>query len=730
MSMNHRPRALRPGPECAKFAPLLALVGQEDVDTLDTSELRQHLATCAYCQRELQGYHALDAALSRQFGVPARPPLARADIAYIMREDYRSATGTDDVQEAPAARLDAQPRRSTPIPPPTLSKAPRPLARRTRTRRVLSLFSAVAAVLVIALVAAALFASRHNVPATGTNNTPTATNPTPTLPAYVPDANDVFSSISMVSPTEGWISGYNFSSATFQPLLLHYLNGSLFRETNLQGEDQGITIVSLAHVVMLSANEGWAIGAYGGAAGCNGAVLLHYSNGQWKANQRFSGIGINSIAFASPADGWAVGGGQACNQSSPSTPIMYHYDGKSWAAVSAPSDAVELDKVVMTSASDGWMLGLKLSSGNGANATTPGLLLHYDGKSWSEVSIPGVNQLGVVQFADLSMVSATNGWLAGTIYGGGAVTNALHAGTPSKSVLFHFDGKQWNKASTVLDSIRGASVNSLSLVPSNDGWLIGAALGTGTFFLRLSGGTWAKVNPPTGASLAQIVTLAANDAWAIGTGELPLLLHYQNGSWETISLSPAVTPTAQASNGTPTTVVCNETSGPSLPTPGKGTPATIIPFTSWAAYTSTAYHFTINYPAGWEVSGICADSVYLSFTNYDPEQVNGPGFPHGAIKLELYVRDNPSGMTAMDFWNQEMQAEQQGGGGAPCSSYSTKALTIAGRNAVRGACPSQGVVSYYIPDGQVMLNLVGFAPYTSQPPPLADQMVNSLAFSK
>src|SRR5260370_37789964 len=120
MSMNHRPRTLRPGPDCAAFAPLLALVGQEHLDEPDASDLGQHLATCAYCQRELQGFNALDDALSRHFGAPARLPLSRDAITQMMRDDYRPATYAADVQAEPAA-------------PP--AQRPRPLARRQRTRR-------------------------------------------------------------------------------------------------------------------------------------------------------------------------------------------------------------------------------------------------------------------------------------------------------------------------------------------------------------------------------------------------------------------------------------------------------------------------------------------------------------------------------------------------------------------------------------------------------------------
>ena len=172
MSMNHRPRVLRPSPECAEFAPLLALMGQEQLDEQDANDVRQHLATCAYCQREVQGYNTLDAALSRHFGAPARQPLARDDISQIMREDYRPATNAADLQDEPEERFGRQPGSEYKAPSErarfsSQNQLPFCPEKRKRSRKVLSLFSAMAAVLVIGLVTAALFASHNGLLSVG-----------------------------------------------------------------------------------------------------------------------------------------------------------------------------------------------------------------------------------------------------------------------------------------------------------------------------------------------------------------------------------------------------------------------------------------------------------------------------------------------------------------------------------------------------------------------------------
>jgi hypothetical protein len=678
----------------------------------------------------LQGYNALDAALSRYFAAPARPPLSQDAVLQIMRDDYRPATDGDGFQEVSEDSLNERPRRSE-LAQPARGEPPRQMARRPRSRRLLSILSAVAAVLVIALVTAALFASRHGVFTPGNTKTPTATGqvaPTPTLPAYVPSSSDVFSSISMVSPTDGWIAGYNLSTVATPPLLLHYLDGKVFRETHLQLEVQGNTGVALTEVVMRSFAEGWAVGTYEGTSACSSTVLLHYNGGQWKQDSTFSGIVINSVAFSSSANGWAVGAKQACGQSSSDTPVMYHYDGRSWTLVTAPAAAVALQKVVMTSASDGWAIGLKQASGNSGNATTPGLLLHFDGNAWSEVSIPGLGQLGVVQFADISMASQSDGWLAGAVYQGAAATNAQFAGAVARSVMFHYDGKQWSKVSTAVDAARGDSAGSLSVASSGDGWY--AAFGSSLF--RLTNGKWSQASLPGGAPLTQVQTLSADDAWAIGGGEQPVLLHYQNGAWAAVSLTaaPASTATAQTPGVSPTAVPCPITYGPTPQPVGAGTTVPILPFTGWSTYTDPANLFTIKYPSGWLWEDDTCDAGHTSllFFNYQPGQNNSPGYPAGGIKIELELQEN-SGLTAQAFWQQEQQADQQGVGGPACPSFTTRQLQVAGRSAVEGGCPSLRWDSYLIPAGKSMLVITESTAPGIHPSDILTQMVNSLTFT-
>ena len=520
MNMNHHARPPRPGPECASFAPLLALAGQERLDSGEGSALRAHLATCDYCQRERDAYDRLDSALQRHFGQPTQPPLSGRDIAQMIQND-ESLPARRSASPASATMLRDEPPRSQAHRPFPAEHPQRPQRRRTL---VISTISAVAAVLIIALISAALFASGRLV-LTGHPKTPTTTQniaPAATLSPYTPTASDAFNSIAMVSPNEGWIVGSSGSNSHPGPLILHYLNGRLFLANVVAPPSGWPTSLSLQHVAMLSASEGWAVGPVGGL--CSSSLILRYTRGQWKLESTMTGTTLYAISMLSTTDGWAVGDQEACGQGGGYKPVLLHYHGTTWTPAQLPSDAIQVTRVVMTSATDGWAVGSKQSSGSAENSD---LLLHYDGQTWSEVNTAGIAQFGV-NLTEIAMISATDGWLVGT-------ENQGPNGTASRSMLFHYDGKQWSKANTPLDTQQGG-VNSLSLA-SGDGWLAGDRLGKDTFFLQLSGGTWKKVDAPTGAAISQVFTLSANDAWAIGAQGQPFLLHYHNGAWENVSLT-------------------------------------------------------------------------------------------------------------------------------------------------------------------------------------------------
>lgn len=117
----------------------------------------------------------------------------------------------------------------------------------------------------------------------------------------------------------------------------------------------------------------------------------------------------------------------------------------------------------------------------------------------------------------------------------------------------------------------------------------------------------------------------------------------------TATASPASVPTATgtaAATGAGSPLPCPLLTPGPLATVLPGGPA-IISANGWSAYTNTAYHFSIQYPANWIVDSPLTTTGPITFLNYDPRQLNGAGLPppppYTAIAIDPFP--NPSQLT-------------------------------------------------------------------------------------
>jgi streptogramin lyase len=136
-----------PQPLCAAFAPLLPLLNAGELGPEQAASLHAHLATCAWCRVQLAGYDVIDSAARRHYaGTPAATPL---------------------FQPQEIEKMLDEPTAPTYEPLPTHSGTPRS----PRPRR-LPAFSAVAAAILVAALAAMFFA-RQTTPNLGMHITAT-----------------------------------------------------------------------------------------------------------------------------------------------------------------------------------------------------------------------------------------------------------------------------------------------------------------------------------------------------------------------------------------------------------------------------------------------------------------------------------------------------------------------------------------------------------------------------
>src|SRR5437773_417262 len=139
----------------------------------------------------------------------------------------------------------------------------------------------------------------------------------------------------------------------------------------------------LSGVWCTSASDVWAVGYFYNGVNYSGSIF-HYNGTSWSRIMGTISIpALNSIWGTSASDVWAVGDGS--NYSAPFA--ILHYDGATWSSAPTPTTfpPVNLSAVWGTSASDVWAVGT-----TAVTAPVPhynGVILHYDGTSWSNVPI-------------------------------------------------------------------------------------------------------------------------------------------------------------------------------------------------------------------------------------------------------------------------------------------------------------------------------------------------------
>lgn len=326
----------------------------------------------------------------------------------------------------------------------------------SRPRPPHHLFAVVAALLLIALGGSvfAVFAAQRPGPGTTlTRPTTPAGTPTPTAPAITrvlapqPQnprlpvlTNAYVQSISLSSASDGWagggvripdVGGADWSQA--QTYLAHYHNGAWTRSAETY-RGAAITAVS-----MVSADEGWAIGAtnWDQATNTNGHdVLLHYTGGHWHNLGTFVPQGVFLTDMHMNAAGWGYATGSATASlpgqlyTQQNVLVIAVSQGGSWHVIQTTFEAYA-SFAVMVSPDEGWVVGTDLER-NGATG-----FFHYTHGSWNQVSLISFDAYSKVAMSSLTMASPQDMWASGTACTPMGVPLDCHL------LTYHFDGTSW-----------------------------------------------------------------------------------------------------------------------------------------------------------------------------------------------------------------------------------------------------------------------------------------------
>jgi hypothetical protein len=244
---------------------------------------------------------------------------------------------------------------------------------------------------------------------------------------------------------------------------------------------------------------------------------------------------IRAVAFFGVVLLGSALGGSASARSLITGPLVEHFDGTSWTQVTVPPIQYGLDAVVAPSATDVWAFGVSR------------VALHWDGTSWQRVMMPTPRHSAAPGFWGAAAVSFHDVW---------AVGDVSPARAPEHGIIDHWNGSRWQ---LVPFTIPRSELYGIAALSANDVWAVGdASVLTSSGYERLAltlhwnGRNWKQVASPNPAPSAMDVTHVGNllyavsgsssrDVWAVGQynlstnsihGSRALLLHWDGKQWK------------------------------------------------------------------------------------------------------------------------------------------------------------------------------------------------------
>lgn len=245
---------------------------------------------------------------------------------------------------------------------------------------------------------------------------------------------------------------------------------------------------------MVSADDGWMVlrGSHVNSLDEKAVYLYHWNGVQWTPEGSIvhtERVFHTDISMVSETDGWIVVGSRSTNS------LIYHWNGLDWTKHAEVQDAngVSLLAIDMVSSVDGWALG---------EANAGSVYYHWDGTSWQQAdqsAMPNVD-------GDIDMLSGSDGW-------------AIAIG------ITRWNGSDWVDVSSPVDR----TLRSISMLSTNDGWIVGGGYYEPGVILHWDGNAWSEILSPVNTGLLSVDMVSAEDGWAVGLEGA--VLHWDGVSW-------------------------------------------------------------------------------------------------------------------------------------------------------------------------------------------------------
>jgi len=271
---------------------------------------------------------------------------------------------------------------------------------------------------------------------------------------------------------------------------------------------------------------------------------------QWSTMETGTRYNFADVWGSSPTDVFTVGAPEVRFTSS-----IFHYDGTTWSEQSRHAGAI-LVGIWGTAANDVFAVGFSPLGDLGSG----GVLLHYDGSVWSQMTPPPIEGTdeGFTEVDFLAVWGAS----AADVYAVGAYFTGIDFG-----LIAHYDGTSWSKVTLdaeearVLLDVHGTSAQSIYAVGyiDTDDFLrrhasrassrrtqtatarSRRAQSTIAIILHYDGTRWTELVPSGGENLflSSVWSSAPDDVFAVGEiGESGAVYHFDGTTWSPMPVPP------------------------------------------------------------------------------------------------------------------------------------------------------------------------------------------------
>lgn len=243
-----------------------------------------------------------------------------------------------------------------------------------------------------------------------------------------------------------------------------------------------------------------------------------------------------SVAATGPADAWAVGVEGVVPQTSWAymlgTPLVLHWNGRAWAKVALPGVTWKGQLLSVSASSPDDVLAVGIDQADQTH------VLRWNGRGWQPLPAP-VDAAAPLLVRGIAAGPGGTAWLAGS--------------DASGAVLEEWDGRAWQVVSTPVTS---GAFNSVQVTASGV-WVSGQSTDNDDYqavILHRTGATWSEVTTeslaisngqpfsPCCAAALQVDPLSPTDIWVSGTVDnravpytaspLPWIGHWNGTEWD------------------------------------------------------------------------------------------------------------------------------------------------------------------------------------------------------